>query len=155
MIKYSIAIRSAQPGTKKAQIKETKAYGVAQVESVVTLNQLCEHISNHGSKYNKGDVMAVIVMLTSCMRELLLEGKKLQLGDLGEFHPTITSKGAKVASDFNASYIKKVNVAWRRGDDFANLIKDAEFQLVPSRLAQAKAVETAKSQETMVKEELS
>lgn len=155
MINYSLAIRSAQPGTKKNEINETKAYGVAQISEVVTLNDFAEHISRHGSKYGKGDILAVLVEATTCMAEMLLAGKKIQLGDFGDFSVSIKTKGAKVASDFDASYIKAVNVVWKRGSIFKDLIKKAVFSIVPSRLAQAKAVEVAKSQETKQKGELS
>jgi len=37
MIDYSIAVRSTKPGTKTADIKETKAYGVTQLSEIMTL----------------------------------------------------------------------------------------------------------------------
>ena len=57
MINYSIAILGTRPGTPKAQIVETKAYGVAQVDESVDINQFAQHIASHGSVYAKGDIV--------------------------------------------------------------------------------------------------
>ena len=43
MINYSIAILSSKPGTKKADIKETKAYGMAQSSGNVDINDFARH----------------------------------------------------------------------------------------------------------------
>ena len=87
------------------------------------------------------------------MRELLLESKKIQLGELGSFSVALNTKGANTAALFTAENIKKVNVNWERGKLFKNLRDDATFQLVPSRKAQEDAVADAKRQETLQPEE--
>ena len=51
--------------------------------------------------------------------------------------------------DFSTSNIKKVNVGWTPGKPFVNLLKDATFQLVPSRSAQAGAIEVIKNTDTI------
>ena len=56
MIDYSIAMRNAQPGTKKEDVTVTKAYGVAQISEIMTLPDFAKHISSHGSVYGRADV---------------------------------------------------------------------------------------------------
>ena len=85
MIDYSIAVRSAQPGTKKEDVTVTKAYGVAQISEIMTLADFAKHISTHGCVYGRADVQAILIMMADCMREQLLEGKKIQLGPLNLF----------------------------------------------------------------------
>ena len=140
MIDYSIAVRSAQPGTKKEDVTVTKAYGVAQTSEVMTLPDFSKHISSHGSVYSRADVQAMLILTVDCLREQLLEGKKIQLGDLGAFSISLRTKGAESPEKFNANNIKAVNVVWERGPQFMNLRNDAEFNLVPSRGAQAEAL---------------
>ena len=41
-------------------------------------------------------------MTVDCMREQLLEGKKIRLGDLGDFSIVLSSKGAEDADKFTA-----------------------------------------------------
>ena len=153
MIDYSIVIRSTTPGTKTEDITETKAYGVAQVSEFLTINDFAKHISQHGSLYGRDVIQGVLVKMVDCMRELLLEGKKIQLGELGSFSVGLNTRGASTAALFTAENIKKVNVNWERGKQFRNLREDATFQLVPSRKAQEDAVADAKRQETLQPEE--
>ena len=141
MIDYSIAVRSAQPGTKKEDVTETKAYAVAQISEIMTLADFAKHISAHGCVYGRADVQAILIMMVDCMREQLLEGKKIQLGDLGAFGVSLKSEGAETAEAFTAHNIKAVNVTWDRGPLFEDLITDAEFRVVASRKAQAEAIE--------------
>ena len=149
MINYSIAIRGTKPGTKKEQINHTKAYGVAQVTESVDINKFAAHIANHGCVYSKGDIVGLLTIAVACLRELLLEGKRIRLGDLGDFQPRLKTQGAVTTDDFSMSNIKKVNVGWTPGKPFVNLLKDATFQLVPSRSAQADAIEVIKNTDTI------
>jgi len=89
-------------------------------------------------------------MAVDCMREQLLEGKKIRLGDLGDFSVSLSSKGAETADKFSAQNITGVNVVWDCGQEFKNLIADAEFNLVASRSAQAAVLKAIKAGETTV-----
>ena len=84
------------------------------------------------------------------MREQLLEGKKIRLGDLGDFSVSLTSKGAETAKAFTAQNITGVNVVWDCGQEFKNLLADAEFNLVASRSAQAAVLKAVKAGSTTV-----
>ena len=149
MINYSISIQSTKPGTKKAEITETKAYGVAQVSEVIDINGFAKHIANHGCVYSKGDIVGLLTIAVSCLRELMLEGKRVKLGDLGDFQPRLKTKGAVTTEDFNVGNIKAVNVGWTPGREFVNLRDEANFQLVPTRKAQSDAIEVIKNTDTI------
>ena len=149
MINYSIAIRGTKPGTKKEQINHTKAYGVAQVTESVDINKFAAHIANHGCVYSKGDIVGLLTIAVACLRELLLEGKRIKLGDLGDFQPRLKTVGAVTTEDFTASNIKAVNISWEPGKNFENLRSEAEFQLVPSRKLAADAIEVIKNTDTI------
>ena len=88
--------------------------------------------------------------LEDCMREMLLEGKKIRLGDLGDFSLLLTSKGAEDADKFTAQNITGVKVQWEPGQEFKNLRDDAEFNLVASRSAQAAVIKAIKEGKTNV-----
>lgn len=149
MINYSISIKGTKPGTKKADITETKAYGAAQSDEFLNLDAFCKHIADHHSPFSKGTIKGVLTDAVACLREQLLAGNKVKLGDLGDFHVELVTKGAKTTDDFNASYIKDVNVRWTPGKIFENLRSEATFQLVPSRKAQADAIEVIRNEDTI------
>ena len=149
MINYSIAIMGTTPGTKKNQIQETKAYGTAQVHEVLDLDKFASHMAAHNSPFSKGVIKGVIADAVSCIREQLLEGNKVVLGELGAFYPELQTEGAVTCDDFTAQNIKAVNVRYCPGDDFKDLRSEATFQLVDSRKAQAAAIKVIKNQDTI------
>jgi len=89
-------------------------------------------------------------MAVDCMREMLLEGKKIRLGDLGDFSLLLSSKGAETADKFTAQNITNVKVQWDPGHQFKNLLDDAEFNLVASRSAQAAVIKAIREGKTNV-----
>ena len=89
-------------------------------------------------------------MAVDCMREMLLEGKKIRLGDLGDFSLLLGSKGAETVDKFTAQNITQVKVQWEPGKEFKNLIDDAEFNLVASRSAQAAVLKAIREGKTNV-----
>lgn len=116
-----------------------KTYPVAQVRQVMNLSDMAKHMSNHSSKYDKGDVMAVATQLTSCIREQLLLGNKVVLGDLGAFCVSLKSESANNAEEFSTSLIKKVKVRWEPSGEFEDLLNEVTFEYVGTRKAQADA----------------
>ena len=124
------------PGEPKS---ENKTFPVAQVRQVMNLSDMAKHMSAHSSKYDKGDVMAVATQLTSCIREQLLMGNKVQLGDLGAFCVSLIADSADNAEEFSTSLIKKVKVRWEPSAEFKDLLNEATFEYVGTRKAQAEA----------------
>ncbi len=149
MIDYAITIMSTKPGTKKADIQETKAYGTAQVREVLDINAFAEHITTHGCSYDRADIAAILTKAVDCLREMMLAGNKVNLGELGGFYPELKTKGAVLAEDFSVDNILEVNVRWIPGKRFQNLRDDATFRLQPTRQAQAEAEKVIKNQETI------
>ena len=149
MIKYSIAIMSAKPGTKKSQITHTKAYGSAQVDEILDLDAFCKHVADHNSPFSKGTIKGVLCDAVSCLREHMLAGNKVKLGDLGDFHVELDTEGAVTTEDFSSANIKNVNIRWTPSDSFKNLRQEATFQLVPTRKAQSDAIEVIKNTDTI------
>ena len=125
--------------------EQKKAFAVAQYAEVMTIEKFAKHIATHGCVYSRADISAVLYMAVDCMREQLLEGKKIRLGDLGDFYVSLSSKGAEEANSFTAQNITDVKVQWEPGSEFKTLNADAEFNLVASRAAQAKVIKDIKA----------
>mgnify|MGYP004455030621 FL=1 len=175
MINYSITARAVNPNLfeinqAKTRINQAKAEGkqpdpkdVALVETVVTnyfataqytevmtIEKFARHIADHGTTYSRADIMAILYMAVDCMREQLLEGKKIRLGELGDFSLSLSSKGAETAEKFSSQNIQRVTVCWEPGSEFRNLLADAEFNLVATRSAQAAVLKAIKEGKTNV-----
>ena len=175
MINYSIVMRSvnanlleinqaksrinqAKKNGKEPEKKDTdlvktekqNAFAISQYTDVMTIEKFAKHITSHGSVYSRADISAILYMAVDCMREMLLEGKKIRLGDLGDFSLLLSSKGAETADKFTAQNITNVKVQWDPGQQFKNLLDDAEFNLVASRSAQAAVIKAIKEGKTNV-----
>ena len=146
MIDYSVYL---QPNP----IDETaapKAYAKAQMRELMTFTKFVNHIASHNGVFSRGTVKGVLSDAVACLVEQLLEGKKIQLGELGNFWLSLTSTGAETMESFSASNIKEVNIIFTPGDDFENLRGRAEFNLVSSRVAQAATLKAEKAGGTVV-----
>ena len=168
MINYSITARAVNPNLfeinqAKAEGKQpdakdealvgtvvTNYFATAQYTEVMTIEKFARHIADHGTTYSRADIMAILYMAVDCMREQLLEGKKIRLGELGDFSLSLSSKGAETAEKFSSQNIQRVTVCWEPGSEFRNLLADAEFNLVATRSAQAAVLKAIKEGKTNV-----
>ena len=141
------------PDTKDEALVEsvvTNYFATAQYTEVMTIEKFARHIADHGTTYSRADIMAILYMAVDCMREQLLEGKKIRLGELGDFSLSLSSKGAETAEKFSSQNIQRVTVCWEPGSEFRNLLADAEFNLVATRSAQAAVLKAIKEGKTNV-----
>ena len=147
MIDYSVS-KKINPRNKD---EDPKYYANPQVSESVSLEKFARHISDHNSKYNRADVSAVLTQSVDCLREMLLEGKKIQLGDLGSFSIGLNSKGALTAEMFNPDiHIKKIHVNWTPGESFTDLMKDVTWNRVANRKAQNALLKAVTNGDTTV-----
>ncbi len=140
----------AQADINLVKTEKQNAYAVAQYSDVMTIEKFARHIATHGCVYSRADISAILYLAVDCMREQLLEGKKIRLGDLGDFSVSLTSKGAETADKFSAQNITDVKVLWEAGAEFKTLLADAEFNLVASRKAQQAVIAAIKDGKTVV-----
>ena len=120
MIKYSLSKRK-NPMDKDAP---EKVYANAQASGNLSLDEVCEHIAQHGSIWTPDIVNGVVRKLVSCMEELLVAGNTISLGNIGTFTVSVKCRPADNYEDFNVnSNIKKVYPVWKRGEVFKDLRK--------------------------------
>ena len=118
-----------------------KVCASAQYEKTLSTDELIDHIISHGSSFRKGDYKAIISTLAEAMAELMAEGYRIDLGEIGSFYPTLDCKGADTMADFDPDkYIKAVNVNWKPGDDFKNLKDKVTFREDLTRRKQKEAL---------------
>ena len=146
MIDYSVYMMT--PTYSKDETP--KAYAKNQVSEIWSLEKFAKHISDHNGVYSRGTVKGVISDMCECLVEQLLNGNKIQLGELGTFGISISSEGAESIEKFASKNIKAVNILFSPGADFENLIGRAEFNPVASRIAQKATLKAEKAGEVTV-----
>ena len=78
-----------------------KWYGRVVSTKTMSYQELCKHMSEHNSVYGEDVCLGVANKLQNCMLQQLLEGKKVQFGELGVFYLSVKSTGANKEEDFN------------------------------------------------------
>ncbi|MBR1541215.1 MAG: hypothetical protein IJ628_01235 [Bacteroidaceae bacterium] len=78
-----------------------KWYGRVVATKTMSYQALCKHMSEHNSVYGEDVCLGVANKLQSCILEQLLEGKKVQFGELGTFYLSAKSSGAAKEEDYN------------------------------------------------------
>lgn len=137
----------ANPANEEAA---PKAYAKPQMSELMSFDKFVRHIADHNGVYTRGTVKGVISDMCECLVEMLLEGKKVQLGDLGSFWVSLSSEGAETMEAFTAQNIKSVNILFTPGANFENLVARAVFNPVSSRAAQAATLRAEKAGEATV-----
>ncbi len=120
------------------------AYAKNQVKKVMTFNEFVRHISNHNGVFTRGTVKGVVSDTCACLVEQLLNGYKVQFGELGLFSISLSCEPAPTLKEFSSDNITEVNLLFTPGDDFENLRSKAEFNLVTSRAIQAASLKAVK-----------
>ena len=114
-----------------------KAYAKNQISKVMSFDEFVKHIAEHNGVFTRGTVKGVVSDTCTCLVEQLLNGCKVQFGELGTFSISITSEPAESLAQFSAKNIKEVNILFAPGE-------------VSSRAAQVATLKAEKTGETIV-----
>ena len=95
-IQYSVGMMANPQKPDEAK----KAYAFLQLTGIVSLIELARHMTEHNTVYSRGTIVGVLTEMSVCMRELILQGYKIDLDGLGTFAPSISSQGAKSKDEF-------------------------------------------------------
>lgn len=81
-----------------------KYYPEVDRQQTLSLRGFAQHMVDHGSRWNRGELESVLYQITECLPELIAQGVPVQLGNLGTFYPT-----AKVAKNAAVSTIEEMD----------------------------------------------
>lgn len=91
--------------TIKGSISYGKFFGHVAATTTMSYSELCKHMSEHNSVYGEDLCLGVAKKLERCILEQLLEGKKVQFGDLGTFYLALKGDGAVSEKDYSVNNI--------------------------------------------------
>ena len=103
----------------------------AVADETLDTRALAEHMAKHNTPYSQGAIHGVLKDMTSCIKELLLDGKNVKLDDLAIFSVGIVSKkGATSAAAFTlADNVKGLKLCARATGELSNAQINLEGQL--------------------------
>ena len=96
-------------------------YAKAAPDRTVEFEGLVTHMSEHNSPYSRGVINGVLTDMLDCVKELVLDGKNVRLGDLGLFSVGISSKGALTSEMWKvATHLRGVHLKVRNTKTWSN-----------------------------------
>lgn len=106
-----------------------KYYAQAIPTKKVKTRQLIEEIS-FSTAINGAAVAAVLEALLELLPKHLIDGKHIQLGELGSFRLVINSKGVEKPELFTTEYLKGVKILFRPSSEISKRLSQTTFQKV-------------------------
>ena len=111
-----------------------KIYARSVATETLSFQDFINHVISHGSVYDRGTVQGIMYQMVDCMKELMLDSKKIWLGDLGVFYLSIVNRAADDEASFNITEnVEGVRVKFRAnqgktaGLDSKSIRKEASF----------------------------
>ena len=116
-IKYSKVKRTPQTGENAG--KELW-YATVVTDREMSFEEFVDHISSHNSPYSRGTVHGVMMDMLDCMKELILDGKNVRLGDLGLFSIGIKSRGEVSRDKVTSASVEDIHLLVKNTKNWSN-----------------------------------
>ncbi len=97
----------------------------------VKLRQFITEIADSNT-LNTADVMAVLESFLQLSGKYLGEGRKIDMGQLGSFSPSLNSQGEETQEAVNKNSIKRVKINFRPSSLLQDKLDTAKFEKVTS-----------------------
>lgn len=126
-VRYKLVLRKDL--TKGAAADAKKYYASVNNNGTLGFNEICEAVSAY-STASRGDVMVVLDAVMFCMKNSLLRGEIVQLGDLGNFQINVGSKGADTTEAFKVDLIRTPRIVFRPGVMLKDVLNKVSFERI-------------------------
>ena len=116
-IKYRKVKRTPQTGENAG--KELW-YATVVTDREMDFEQFVDHISSHNSPYSRGTVHGVMMDMLDCLKELILDGKSVRLGDLGLFSIGMSSRGEVSREKVTSASVQDIHLLVKNTKNWSN-----------------------------------
>ena len=116
-IKYRKVKRTPQTGENAG--KELW-YATVVTDREMNFEEFVDHISSHNSPYSRGTVHGVMMDMLDCLKELILDGKSVRLGDLGLFSIGMSSRGEVSRDKVTSASVAGIHLLVKNTKNWSN-----------------------------------
>ena len=116
-IKYRKVKRTPQTGENAG--KELW-YATVLTDREMNFEEFVDHISSHNSPYSRGTVHGVMMDMLDCLKELILDGKSVRLGDLGLFSIGMSSRGEVSRDKVTSASVEGIHLLVKNTKNWSN-----------------------------------
>ena len=89
-----------QNKNQKSSVCNKYFYRARQLD-IVDIDALAKHMASHNTPYSQGCIRGVLKDMCDCIKEILLDGKKVKLADLAIFSLGVHCTGADKKEDLS------------------------------------------------------
>lgn len=126
-VRYKLVLRKDL--SKDAAEDAQKYYASVNSNGIMTFRQACTAISAY-STASPGDVKVVLDGLLFVLKESLLRGEVVQMGELGNFQINVGSSGTPTAEEFKATMIRKPRIVFRPSVSLKEILGKVSFERI-------------------------
>ena len=116
-IKYRKVKRTPQTGENAG--KELW-YATVVTDREMSFEEFVDHISSHNSPYSRGTVHGVMMDMLDCMKELILDGKSVRLGDPGLLSIGMSSRGEVTRDKVTSASVQDIHLLVKNTKNWSN-----------------------------------
>ena len=116
-IKYRKVKRTPQTGENAG--KELW-YATVVTDREMNFEEFVDHISSHNSPYSRGTVHGVMMDMLDGLKELILDGKSVRLGDLGLFSIGMSSRGEVSRDKVTLASVEGIHLLVKNTKNWSN-----------------------------------
>ena len=95
-------------------------YATVVTDREMNFEEFVDHISSHNSPYSRGTVHGVMMDMLDCLKELILDGKSVRLGDLGLFSIGMSSHGEVSRDKVSAASVEGIHLLVKNTKTWSN-----------------------------------
>ena len=95
-------------------------YATAVSDREMSFEDFVTHISEHNSPYSRGTIHGVLMDTLDCLKELILDGKSVRLGDLGLFSIGMSSHGEVSRDKVSAASVEGIHLLVKNTKTWSN-----------------------------------
>lgn len=126
-VRYKLVLRKDM--SKDAAAGAQKYYASVNSNGTLVYKQMCESIAAY-STASPGDVHLVLDGLLFVMKDSLLRGEIVQMGDFGNFQINVGSSGTSTTEEFKANLIRKPRIVFRPSVTLKDILNKVSFERI-------------------------
>ena len=96
-----------------------KLYARVSYKETMGIHEMAEHMAHHNTAFSEGLIVGVLTDFVKCVREMVLSGNTVKVGNLAIFKATVEANGLETLYDAEQD---KEDGSCREGDQAAGSV---------------------------------
>ena len=109
-----------------------KMYARVSYKQTMDLHDMAHHMAEHNTAFSEGLIVGVLTDFVKCVREMVLNGNTVKVGNLAIFKATVESNGLEVLYDAQSDKVASATIGTlKEGDKTGAAVKTIKLLAQP------------------------